>query len=109
MSVAYKDDLFQALRYKDDGKICIVQGPVLDERNVEEEEIFEVDTADIIPCQGTPAVCHSLQKATHLNGKIGDRRAFDEETDRYEVHFEGKSLKPVKVKTDNVRIVFDLP
>ena len=31
------------------------------------------------------------------------------DTDRYEVHFEDKSLKPVAVKRENLRIVFELP
>ena len=28
--------------------------------------------AGLVPTLGTPVVCHGLQKATHINGKIGD-------------------------------------
>ena len=59
---------------------------------------------------GTPIICQGLKKADHLNGKLGDIRSFDVETERYGVHFEDMSLKkPVAVKKENVRIVFDLP
>ena len=54
-------------------------------------------------------VCHGLKNAAHLNGKIGDARDYDDDTGRYEIHFEDKSLKPAAVKRGNLRIVFELP
>lgn len=113
--------LFQALRYANDGEECVVQGPIGIPRQIEEEEEYVMDSVDIIPSVGTPVVCHSLQKAAHLNGKIGEvrnfdttkkedgRKYFDKDVDRCVVYFEDKGLKPVSVKTTNLRVVFDLP
>ena len=112
---------FQALRYENEGEFCVVQGPMVVPRNIDEEEQFPLDSAGIIPFVGTPVVCHGLQKATHLNGMIGDVRdidvkekedgseGFDVNIDRCVVHFEDKSLKPVNVKATNLRVLFDLP
>jgi len=112
---------FQALRYETDGEKCVVQGPLAFPRQTEEEHECVFDSIDIILVPGTPVVCHSLQKAAHLNGKIGEVRDvdmkekedgskyFDKDTDRCVVHFEDKSLKPVRVKAANLRVVFDLP
>ena len=112
---------FQALRYENDGEKCVVQGPLAFPRQTEEEHECVFDSIDIILVPGTPVVCHSLQKAAHLNGKIGEVRDvdmkekedgskyFDKDTDRCVVHFEDKSLKPVRVKAANLRVVFDLP
>ena len=114
-----QDKVYDALRYTDDGK-CVLQGPIENkpeydpridgevERD-ESAEIFEVDATDVILSKGLPVVCIGLQKAAHLNGKIGDRRDFDEKTGRYALHFEDKALKPVMVKPENLRIVFELP
>lgn len=114
-----EDEVFRAVRYTSDGEKCVVQGPipniVYDPRmnpsessNFGAERTFEVSRADVITSRGTPVVCTGLQKATHLNGKIGDRRDFDEDTGRYTIHFEDEKVKPVKVKPENLRIVFDL-
>ena len=43
--------------------------------------------AGLVPTLGTPVVCHGLQKATHINGKIEDVRGFDRSAGRCEVHF----------------------
>lgn len=66
--------------------------------------------------KGTPVIVHGLKrgkrdKAVRLNGRIGDARKYDEETQRYEVHFEDKTLAPSKasVKMANLQILFDLP
>jgi hypothetical protein len=69
--------LFQALRYENEGGECVVQGPIGIPRQLEKEEEYTMDSIDIIPSVGTPVVCHSLQKAAHLNGKIGEVRKFD--------------------------------
>lgn len=113
------DEVYRVVRYTADGEKCLVQGPVpkvvYDPRiNRSEpsdkgaERTFEVERANVVTSRGTPVVCTGLQKATHLNGKIGDRREIDEDTGRYTIHFEDETLKPVKIKPDNIRIVFDL-
>jgi len=114
--------LFQALRYENDGEeSCVVRGPVLDQRQIELEDVYTMDSIDVIPIVGTPVICHSLQKAAHLNGKIGEvrdfdvkekedgKKGFDKDVDRCVVHFEDEGLKPVSVKANNLRVVFDLP
>eukprot|EP00984_Skeletonema_dohrnii_P001534 scaffold486_cov148-Skeletonema_dohrnii-CCMP3373.AAC.15 len=103
---------YQALRYENDGKSCVIQGPVPrnvhEPRNVDDEKTFSVPTAVICFQLGTPVMLHGLKKAAHLNGEIGDVREFCQSTDRCVVHLEDKGLKPVKVKHENLRIVFDL-
>jgi hypothetical protein len=60
---------------------------------------------------GTPVICHGLNNAAYLNGKIGDICSFDTtaETLRYGVHFEDGSITPKSVKGANLRILFELP
>ncbi|KAK1740132.1 hypothetical protein QTG54_009082 [Skeletonema marinoi] len=103
---------YQALRYENDGKSCVIQGPVprniFEPRNVDDEKTFSVPTANIYFSLGSPVMLHGLKKAAHLNGEIGDVRGHCELTDRCVVHLEGKDLKPVKVKHENLRIVFDV-
>jgi hypothetical protein len=106
--------LFQALRYDNDGEKIILRGPLpklLNERNVDEEKTFNVESKDIIPKIGTPVVCHGLRlrSMSRLNGKIGDIRVFSEDKSICEVHFEEEGLEPTKVRRENVRILFDLP
>jgi hypothetical protein len=113
------DEVYRVIRYTSDGERCVVQGPVskvvYDPRSNRSEpshdgaeRTFEAERANVVTSRGTPVVCTGLQKATHLNGKIGDRREFDEDTGRYTIHFEDETLKPVMVKPENIRIVFDL-
>ncbi len=52
---------------------------------------------------------HGLKKAAHLNGEIEDSRDRCDLSHRDIVHLEDKALKPVKVKQENLRIIFDLP
>jgi hypothetical protein len=78
-------------------------------KRAEDEETFTVTSDDLIYPKGIPVVCHGLVNASHLNGKIGDVRTLDENTDRYGVYFEDKSLDPAAVKPENLRIVFELP
>ena len=101
---------FQALRYENDGKKCILQGPIAQPRNVKEEKSFAVATKNITYCYGTPVVCRGLENPfSHLNGKIGDVRSWDDETDCYEVQFEDKNVEPCSVHHKNIRILFKLP
>ena len=105
----YKEELYYALRYVDDGAKCVVKGPILQSRILENELTFAVNTCDTIPQLGTPVICHGLKNATNLNGKIGDTRKYDGKIDRYEVHFEDPSLGVKCVKRQNVRVLFELP
>ena len=100
---------FQALRYEGDGKKCIVQGPITKPRNIETERTITVATEDILPALGTPVVCHGLESAPHINGKIGYLQSEDEETGCYEVYFEDKGLAPCSVRRKNIRVLFELP
>eukprot|EP00984_Skeletonema_dohrnii_P001536 scaffold486_cov148-Skeletonema_dohrnii-CCMP3373.AAC.17 len=104
---------YQALRYENDGKSCVIQGPIPSNiyapRNVDDEKTVSVATAVIYFSLGSPVMLHGLKKAAHLNGEIGEVRGYCELTDRCVVHLEDKGLRPVKVKHENVRIVFDVP
>ena len=71
-------------------------------------ELFTIASKDILRREGTPVICHGLKLASHLNGKIGDARSFNDGTGHYGVHFEHAS-KPVAVKKENLRIVFEIP
>ncbi|KAL3786380.1 hypothetical protein ACHAW5_004777 [Stephanodiscus triporus] len=99
---------FQALRYENDGLISVVTGPITNPRRGDNERIFHVASDLIHPTPGTPVICHGLINASHLNGKVGDVRAFHK-NGRLAVHFEDESQKPASVKPENLRIVFDLP
>jgi len=61
-------------------------------------------------CEGTPVMCIGLKssKGAQLNGKIGDIRDYNEESQRYAIHFQDKALKPASVKMNNLQVVFDL-
>ena len=110
---------YQALRYENDGESIVVQGPMIDEEKRDEETRYEekkvmtVESKDVIPMRGTPVVVHSLPvgSMSHLNGKIGDIRAYSEDEDdrTCEIHFEEEGLDPAFVKLENLRIVFDVP
>ncbi|KAL7527594.1 hypothetical protein ACHAWF_002237 [Thalassiosira exigua] len=105
---------FEALRYVNNGKDCIIKGPVpenTDFRDLSKEKTFTVDSRQLCYQLSTPVVCHGLAKAAHLNGKIGDIRSGNTATNRFGVYFEDASVKPrrAEVKLENLRIVFDLP
>jgi len=56
-------------------------------------------------------VCTGLVSSPHLNGKLGDVRdgKLVGKTFRVDVHFEDAELKSAWVKSENLRIVFELP
>jgi hypothetical protein len=105
------DKPFQALRYENDGEICVVTGPVKQPRQEKDERIFHVSSDLIVPIAGCLVICHGLTSASHLNGKLGEVRAIHNDINgiRLAVHFETKSLKPSMVKPKNLRIAFELP
>ena len=93
---------YLALRYVEDGKKCIVEGPT----DSDAKQTLTVESDDIIYTIGVPVTCHGLVKASHLNGKEGEVRSFDEEKQRHQILFEDESLKPCLVKPTNLRISF---
>jgi hypothetical protein len=66
---------FEVLRYEADK--YVVRGA--EEVAQEEKVTMKVDPFGVVlNTYGTPVVCHGLKnKATYLNGKIGDVRSFD--------------------------------
>jgi len=99
--------VYEALRYDVDQ--LVLRGPLsLQRRRKDEMRTVTVIHDEIIIGSGTPVICNGLQKASHLNGEIGDVRSYDKESGRYEVHFEDESLKPALVRHQNVRIIFEL-
>jgi hypothetical protein len=101
------DKPFQALRYKNDGEICVVTGPIKQPRLEDDERIFHVVNNLVIPAKGCPVICHGLVSASYLNGELGEVR--DISNLRFEIHFEKTNLKPALVKLENLRISFELP
>jgi len=103
---------FQALRYEDGGDKCVLYGP-LQECNyiipLDGATSYTVDSSSLLIMNATPVVCQGLVKGAHLNGKLADIRSYDKNKERYTIYFEDTKLKPVAVKKENVRIVFDLP
>ena len=103
---------FQALRYENDGEICVVQGPIIEPRRVDDERLYRVESHLIHPVVGCPVMCHCLGIASHLNGELGEVRNVEENetgTTRLAVHFEMKGVKSALVKPENLRIAFELP
>ena len=113
---------YLALRYENDGKVCIISGPITQSRFDEEEITIDegqtcgIESALVIPAVGCPVICHGLVNASHLNGKLGDVRSIISSDKgggidelRLGVYFEDKSLKSAAVKPANLRIAFVLP
>ena len=114
--VSVKEQPYQALRYKKNGDSYVVRGPLPKKGNLVGElrsgnvgTTFSVPSADIILGRGAPVVLRGLKKAAHLNGEIGEIRDLCPLSNRCVVHLEGKASKPVKVKQENLRILFNLP
>ena len=100
---------FQLLQYTEDGKKCVVKGPITNPRNTHEKKQITVASSGIFIAHGTPVVCHRLKRSPRLNEKIGDVRDYKRDIDCYEVHFADKELEPCLVKRGNIRIILELP
>jgi hypothetical protein len=102
---------FQALRYENDGEICVIQGPITEPRNTSDERVHRIKSYLIIPGIGCPVICHGLVSASHLNGELGEVRNIKQDGTeiRLGVNFEKKGLESALVKPENLRIVFELP
>ena len=105
-----EDGDFLALRYENDGEICVVKGPIIKPRQVNNERLFHIPCYLALPCQGCPVIAHGLVSASHINGQVGDVRDLNCTGEvRFVVHFEKKNAKPSLVKPGNLRIAFELP
>ena len=103
---------FQALRYDNDGEICVITGPITKPRKVDDERTHHVESNLIVPAYGCAVICHGLVSASHLNGELGEVKDCkqDESGIRLEVHFEKKKgVKSALVKPENLHIAFELP
>jgi hypothetical protein len=98
---------FQALRYENDGEICIVTGPITKPRQIEEERIYHIENNLLIPNLGCPVICHGLVSASHLNGELGEVRHLMQDEKRCAVYFAKKGIKSALVKPANLRIAFE--
>ena len=49
VTVLPDDEPFEALRYENDGEICVVTGPIAEPRQVDDEQIFHVSSELIVP------------------------------------------------------------
>jgi len=76
VTVLPQNKQFQALRYENDGEMCVVTGPVAMPRNLEDERVYHVDSHLVIPNKGCPVLCHGLLSASHLNGELGEVRTW---------------------------------
>jgi hypothetical protein len=105
------DKEFQALRYENNGEICVVTGPITNPRNVDDERIHHIENHCIIPDKGCPVICHGLVSSSHLNGELGEVRNVKRDVTgiRLAVHFEKKGVRSALVKPANLRIAFELP
>ena len=111
-----QQQIYQVLRYENDGNSCVIRGPITksniihgEPRNDDNWTTFSVPITDIVFAVSLPVMLHGLKKAQHLNGEIGDIRDYCKLSNRHVVHLEGNTSKPVKVKQENLRILFDLP
>ncbi len=111
---AFLPSVYKALRYENDGQVCIITGPpVPDSIRVGDGEgdSFSIPSTSIFPETGCPIICHGLLNAPHLNGKLGDVRSIAMGRSgevRLTVCFEDKILGSAAVKPRNLRIAFDV-
>lgn len=98
--------VFWSLKYENDGDIICVQ-----DKDDEEGQTFQFACELIHPMIDCPVICQGMKNASHVNGKLSDVRSYAKNSTgdlRFAVHFEDENLKPVWVKSGNLRIVFDL-
>jgi hypothetical protein len=113
VTVLLENKQFQALRYENDGEICVVKGPVTEPRNLEDERVYCIANNLVIPNKGCAVICHGLISAPYLNGELGEVTKFKRDESgrilRMGVHFEKKGMKSALVKPENLLIAFELP
>ena len=113
VTVLLENKQFQALRYENDGEICVVKGPVTEPRNLEDERVYCIANNLVIPNKGCAVICYGLVSASHLNGELGEVTKFKRDESgrilRMGVHFEKKGVNSALVKPENLLIAFELP
>jgi hypothetical protein len=102
---------FQALRYENDGEVCVVTGPITAPRKLEDEKMYHIANNLVFPNVGCAVICHGLISALHLNGELGEVRNWKQSGTgiRMAVHFEKKGVRSALVKPENLMIAFELP
>ena len=105
------DKSFQALRYENEGEICVITGPITKPRKVEDETLHHIANNLVIPKRGCVVICRGLVSASRLNGELGEVRDVKKNGTgiRLAVHFEKKDAKSALVKPENLLIAFELP
>ena len=98
--------LFELIKYESNTEECVLVGPLMEGDDCKDTHTFNVN--DIYFSRRTVVVCHGLEDADHLKGKLGEVIYCDKESDSYTVKFEDESLPPLIVKRANVRAVLDL-
>lgn len=74
-----------ALCYEDDGKTCTIERIAEEEEEEEagnsdeKKQTLTVSSYDLRFTVGTPVIYQGLVNASHLNGKVGEVRSFNEE------------------------------
>lgn len=116
VSMSHNDAIvsFEAVCYvQDAGRFIVLDGPISHPRNFEKEQRVATLSSSVIPHVGCPVVCFGLKnEQSKFNGKIGDLRSpptFHDGSYYYIVHFEDKNLRPVRIRLENLHVVFELP
>lgn len=88
-------------------------GNVLFKVQLQTQEIFNQNKCSLLHQRilflGTALPLFATGCFSHLNGKIGDIRSWDEASECFKVHFEDEGLEPCPVKDKFLRILFELP
>jgi len=100
---------FEALRYTEAGRECVVRGPIVQPRDEDSEQTYIIPTGQLVFGVGIPVVVTGLRYSTSLNGKIGDLRSWVEEAGCFMVHFEDEKFAPRPVRQEYLKIVFEVP
>ena len=116
-----KGELYEFLKYDDDGMSCVVKGPLhlgqglnglnnylSEDSSHEGAEIITVKRNDVYFNNKTPVECHDLDgKNSHCNGKIGT--VVGTKGDDVLVSFEDPALRAECIPRGNLRVVNKLP
>jgi len=116
-----KGELYEFLKYDDDGTSCVVKGPIhlgsdpkegrdgyLSEDSYEGAKVITVKRKDVYFMDKTPVECQGLVgEESPLNGKIGT--VSDTKDDDVLVSFEDRALRAESIPRGNLRVVSKLP
>ena len=116
-----KGELYELLKYDDDGMSCVVKGPIhlgsdpdqgrdgyLSEDSYDGSEVITVKRNDVYFMDKTPVECQGLVgEESHLNGKIGT--VSKTKDDDVLVSFEDPALRKEWVPRGNLRVISKLP